>query len=148
MCSQKRCQQVNCTPTSAGIFSITRAPDEVQSTGGLKTLPRALREASKNDVMICCAETVSCMHYSTRDGCQPPDIHTQCHRRYTSTANVHYIITTILLLLVYYSLHDTFGKISFIGKSFGICITKKYLITRRRRRPIDMVSFSRATSGT
>lgn len=29
-----RCQQVNCTPTSAGIFSITRAPDEVQSTGG------------------------------------------------------------------------------------------------------------------
>lgn len=29
-----RCQQVNCTPTSAGIFNITRAPDEVQSTGG------------------------------------------------------------------------------------------------------------------
>lgn len=29
-----RRQQVNCTPTSAGIFSITRAPDEVQSTGG------------------------------------------------------------------------------------------------------------------
>lgn len=38
-----RCQQVNCTPTSAGIFNVTRAPDEVQSTGGSKNFATRAR---------------------------------------------------------------------------------------------------------
>lgn len=40
---------MNCTPTSAGIFNVTRAPDEVQSTGGSRNFATHARRAHPNN---------------------------------------------------------------------------------------------------
>lgn len=46
------CQQVNCTPTSAGIFNVTRAPDEVQSTGGSRNFAAHARRMLRITIYI------------------------------------------------------------------------------------------------
>lgn len=57
------CQQVNCTPTSAGIFNVTRAPDEVQSTGGSRNfVAHARRTHPDNNIYTYSLQNTTIYH--------------------------------------------------------------------------------------